>query len=193
MTDIKRYEINYEMFHAVSTAMSKDEALYYLMGVYVHDVGNTRRYVATDGHILLICVDENPMGEKLPEKGIIIGGKFPKYKSNIAYNMIRILDDKTVVFGDDNSSFAGYVVDGEYPDYSRVLPQETNKAKCYVVVNPMYLKKITDFVGVGKIPFVNDEHSPAVFTNDNRIGVIMPMRGDDCSPSFYKSFIKQAK
>lgn len=115
-------------------AMSSEETRYYLNGIYLHTAveggENVLRSVATDGH-RLARVDVPCPSEAEGMPGVIVPRK--------TVNEIRKLlddDDLTVAisvsetkvrFATPEVSLTSKVVDGTFPDYSRVIPQSNTR------------------------------------------------------------------
>lgn len=110
-------------------AMSNEETRYYLNGVYFHEAeseGNKiLRAVATDGHRLSkVDVDlpsgaENISGSIIPRKTIGEIGKLiedapSEINVSIAESKIKFVFGNTILFSK--------LIDGNFPDYSRVIP-----------------------------------------------------------------------
>ncbi len=176
---MNKYEFNYDYLRAVAPAVSKEETRYYLGGVYVHDDEEGRHYVATDGHILLHILDSEPQGNKLSE-GLIIKSKFKDFKkNNFILNYATQLDSQTIVFGRGENSEIASIVDGTYPDYSRVIPKKLKSIKTYRLFNSRFLKIAEKFMhGLSNTLTDEDDSgcSPVVWKKDNMMVVLMPMR-----------------
>jgi DNA polymerase-3 subunit beta len=118
-----------EMIDRTIFSVSTDETRYTLSGVYVEsgDKG-ILRMVATDGHRLAM-IERSLAGAKL-EKGVILPRKGLQ-------ELRKLLDDTdlaevTITIGDRDARFqAGTVslfmrlVEGEFPDYRQVIPNES--------------------------------------------------------------------
>ncbi|RMF44887.1 MAG: DNA polymerase III subunit beta [Deltaproteobacteria bacterium] len=127
------------MLEKTAFSMSNDESKYNLNGIFFQALetdGNLMlRLVATDGHRLSLVEQplETPAGDELL-KGVI----FPKKG---VFELRKIADDGEAPIGlgflennaivrKDDTVIAMRLVDGEFPDYSRVIPQEQDiKAK----------------------------------------------------------------
>ena len=111
-------------------AMAQQDVRYYLNGLMLEIADGKLRSVATDGHRLAMCeiaVDASSIETKqiiLPRKGV----------SELA----RLLDsdnsDVTIEIGNNHIRmkfaeliFTSKLIDGKFPDYQRVLPQNTDK------------------------------------------------------------------
>lgn len=111
----------------VSAAASTEIARYYLCGVFVHVVGDRLTFVATNGHTL--AVDSIPVPDgaaKIP--GVIVSSK-------TVAEIIKLCGDNlgpvTMIVGQSgvgvdvgSQSIRSKVIDGNYPDYARVIPKD---------------------------------------------------------------------
>ena len=128
----------------VSFAMATEETRYYLCGVYlhVHD-GNKLRGVATDGHRLGCVEAECPEGaEEIP--GVIIPSKTVSQLLKILAGqdgtVLVTLDTRQIQFTVGDVHFTSKLIDGTYPDYTRVIPTANGKV---AVTKPEFLLKAT--------------------------------------------------
>lgn len=109
---------------SASTELSRN----YLRGVYLHVVNGRLTFVATNGHTLALDSMPVPDGaEKIP--GVIVPSK-------AVAEIIKLCGDNlgsvTVIVGPSgvgvdagSESVRSKVIDGNYPDYLRVIPKET--------------------------------------------------------------------
>ena len=128
-------------------AVSTDETRYYLNGIYLHaidtEAGVRLRAVATDGHRLARMDVELPEGGKgMP--GIILPRKTVQ---ELAKLLADHSDEVSVSLSPNKIRFtAGHVVltskliDGTFPDYQRVIPQ--NNDKSMQVENALFSKAV---------------------------------------------------
>lgn len=122
-----------KMIDKTRFAISNDETRYYLNGLYIHikqDENNNSKLcnVATDGHRLALSFIEfkefkNPFGIIVPKKSVnefrrIIEGA-QKVKIGISRIKIRIEAGSNLMLSK--------VIDGEFPDYSKILPKANDK------------------------------------------------------------------
>lgn len=122
------------LFDKAKFAISTEETRYYLNGIYMHAAdsagGKVLRCVATDGHRLARIDADLPDGaDTLP--GVIVPRK--------AVGEIRkLLDDDDAViavsvsetkvrFATPEVTLTSKVIDGSYPDYTRVIPEGNTK------------------------------------------------------------------
>lgn len=117
------------LFDKAKFAISTEETRYYLNGVYLHvstgDIGAVLRCVATDGHRLARIDAPLPEGAtSMP--GVIV----PRKTVN---ELRKLLDDDTaeiavsvsetkVRFATPAITLTSKVIDGTFPDYTRVIP-----------------------------------------------------------------------
>ncbi|MCA2016484.1 DNA polymerase III subunit beta [Vibrio tritonius] len=110
-------------------SMANQDVRYYLNGMLFEVDGNVLRSVATDGHRMAVSTtqfDANLAQSQLivPRKGVL--------------ELVKLLDvpEQTVTLQIGSSNiraevnnfiFTSKLVDGRFPDYRRVLPQNTNK------------------------------------------------------------------
>ncbi len=115
-------------------AISTEETRYYLTGIYLHTVveaGRTLlRAVATDGHRLALAEMPAPEGAA-GAAGVIVPRK-------TIQEARRLLDDsgesislqlsaQKVRFEFGRASLTSKVIDGSFPDYTRVIPRENHR------------------------------------------------------------------
>jgi DNA polymerase-3 subunit beta len=125
------------LFEKSRFAISTEETRYYLNGVYMHvadgdggDGGRRLRCVATDGHRLARIDAPLPEGaEGMP--GVIVPRK-------AVGELRKLLDDDDAAIGVSVSetkvcfrtvdiALTSKVIDGTFPDYSRVIPQNNTR------------------------------------------------------------------
>jgi DNA polymerase-3 subunit beta len=106
-------------------SMAQQDVRYYLNGLLLETSGKSLRSVATDGHRLALCDVDLPEGAKpgqqviVPRKGVlelqrILGGEDQTLEVAIGSNHVR------VQIGDIR--FTSKLIDGRFPEYSRVIP-----------------------------------------------------------------------
>lgn len=127
-TDLKR------LIDKTRFAISTEETRYYLNGIYLHvtdsDGAQVLRAVATDGHRLAkveLPVPEGAVG--MP--GVIIPRKavqeIRKLIDEFDGEVAIALSDTKVRFGFDNAVLTSKLIDGTFPDYNRVIPENNDK------------------------------------------------------------------
>lgn len=114
-------------------SISSDETRHYLNGIYLHKTSLENKYfltgVATDSHRLSsssLEINQDIIFEPviLPKKTIYQLISLLEQSSS----KIRICNNKSKVkFVMDNGVLISKVIDGRFPDYSKVVPKENNK------------------------------------------------------------------
>ncbi|AIF80599.1 DNA polymerase III subunit beta [endosymbiont of Acanthamoeba sp. UWC8] len=115
-------------------AISNEETRYYLNGIYLHSIesegAGLLRAVSTDGHRLARAEVALPEGAKnIP--GIII----PKKTVNELIKLVEDFNDdiniglsvNKAIFEIGNSKLITKLIDGKFPDYTRVIPTNNDK------------------------------------------------------------------
>ncbi|NVK13885.1 MAG: DNA polymerase III subunit beta [Rhodobacteraceae bacterium] len=117
------------LFDKSKFAISTEETRYYLNGVYLHvssgDGGKVLRAVATDGHRLARIDAELPLGaEDMP--GVIVPrktvGELRKLLDDDDMDIAVSVSETKVRFATPNITLTSKVIDGTFPDYTRVIP-----------------------------------------------------------------------
>jgi len=131
-----------EMIEKTFFAVSQDESKYNLNGIFcqVQEDTDQLRLVATDGHRLSMIDktiektenEELTRGVILPRKGIL---ELKKLAEDGVGNLHLGFMDNNAVVSKDQTVIIMRLVDGEFPDYSRVIPK-TNEQKASIAVDP---------------------------------------------------------
>ena len=117
------------LFDKSKFAISTEETRYYLNGVYMHvadsDGSQVLRCVATDGHRLARIDAELPDGaESLP--GVIVPrktvGELRKLLDDDDTEIAVSVSETKVRFAAPGITLTSKVIDGTFPDYTRVIP-----------------------------------------------------------------------
>ena len=118
------------LFDKSKFAISTEETRYYLNGVYMHvadaDGGKVLRCVATDGHRLARIDADLPSGaENMP--GVIVPrktvGELRKLLDDDDTEIAVSVSETKVRFATPDITLTSKVIDGTFPDYTRVIPQ----------------------------------------------------------------------
>lgn len=143
------------------SAMSTEETRYYLNGVYIHAAEKegvkVLRTVATDGHRLAMFDMPLPEGaEGMP--GVIMPRKMINELRKLvdeAADTIQIeMSESKVRFAFDHIVLTSKLIDGTFPDYTRVIPEGNNKI---VEVDPKAFTSAID-----RVSTISDGKSRAV-------------------------------
>lgn len=147
-------------------AMSTEETRYYLNGIYVHAAQNNGvdilRAVATDGHRLARFEMPLPAGAQsmagviIPRKAI---GELRKLIDDAADTIKIELSENKVRFSFDHVVLTSKLIDGTFPDYERVIPENNDKI---VEVDPKLFTRAID-----RVSTISDGKSRAVKVNLN--------------------------
>ncbi|MEL6798238.1 MAG: DNA polymerase III subunit beta [Pseudomonadota bacterium] len=117
------------LFDKSKFAISTEETRYYLNGVYMHvaegDGGQSLRCVATDGHRLARIDAPLPQGaETMP--GVIVPrktvGELRKLLDDDEAQIAVSVSETKVRFATPEITLTSKVIDGTFPDYTRVIP-----------------------------------------------------------------------
>jgi DNA polymerase-3 subunit beta len=114
-------------------AISTEETRYYLNGIYLHvsdEAQPVLKAAATDGHRLARVTVPRPDGAQgMP--GIIIPRKcvveLRKLLEEVDGTVQVSLSDSKIRFGLGNAVLTSKLIDGTFPDYSRVIPTANDK------------------------------------------------------------------
>ncbi|PLY04650.1 MAG: DNA polymerase III subunit beta [Desulfuromonas sp.] len=133
-TDIKDIDKNMinEMIDKTIFSVSNDETKFNLTGIYIKynsEEGNLV-FVSTDGHRLSLInkkineklSDKFEDGFILPKKGII---ELKKLLENIDGNINIGISDNNFSVSNENTTLIMRMVDGDFPDYNRVIPEKS--------------------------------------------------------------------
>jgi DNA polymerase-3 subunit beta len=118
------------LFDKAKFAISTEETRYYLNGVYLHvsdgEDGKVLRAVATDGHRLArIDTDLPESAADMP--GVIVPrktvGELRKLLDDDDMEIAVSVSETKVRFATPSITLTSKVIDGTFPDYTRVIPQ----------------------------------------------------------------------
>lgn len=122
------------LFDKAKFAISTEETRYYLNGVYMHtatgEAGPVLRCVATDGHRLARIDADLPAGaEDMP--GVIVPRKtvaeLRKLLDDDEAQIAVSVSETKVRFATPEVTLTSKVIDGTFPDYSRVIPVNNSR------------------------------------------------------------------
>jgi DNA polymerase-3 subunit beta len=122
------------LFDKSKFAISTEETRYYLNGVYMHvsesEGARVLRCVATDGHRLArIDADLPPGAEDMP--GVIVPrktvGELRKLLDDDEAQIAVSVSETKVRFATPEITLTSKVIDGTFPDYTRVIPAGNTK------------------------------------------------------------------
>ncbi|MGF1739247.1 DNA polymerase III subunit beta [Photobacterium satsumensis] len=118
-----------QLIDSTQFSMAHQDVRYYLNGMLFETDGQQLRSVATDGHRMAVCAvathDELPAKQIIvPRKGVmelmrLLDSPDEEIRLQIGHSNIRAEVN--------NYIFTSKLVDGRFPDYRRVMPQNSNK------------------------------------------------------------------
>jgi DNA polymerase-3 subunit beta len=127
-------EVLRRLFDKSKFAISTEETRYYLNGVYMHiadgEEGRVLRCVATDGHRLArIDAPVPPGAEDMP--GVIVPrktvGEMRKLLDEDETDIAVSVSETKVRFATSDITLTSKVIDGTFPDYTRVIPHANTR------------------------------------------------------------------
>ena len=166
------------LFDKAKFAISTEETRYYLNGVYMHvaagDDGRVLRCVATDGHRLARIDASLPDGASgMP--GVIVPRKTVNELRKLLEDddaMIKVSVSETKVrFETPVLSLTSKVIDGTFPDYTRVIPTGNTKR---LEVDASEFAKAVD-----RVATVSSERSRAVKLSLDEDRLILSVNAPD--------------
>lgn len=119
-----------ELIDKTYFAMAQQDVRYYLNGVLLEMGADRIRAVATDGHRLSVCDALVKTGAPkttqsiVPRKGIL---ELQRLMTESAENATVTLSENHLRVDLGGIAYTAKLVDGKFPDYDRVIPQNTTK------------------------------------------------------------------
>ncbi|WP_020678236.1 DNA polymerase III subunit beta [Geopsychrobacter electrodiphilus] len=167
LLNISSFKIN-EMIDKTIFSISNDETKYNLNGIFLKYEDEKLSMISTDGHRLSYSftdIEEKfilfDKGIILPKKGIFELRKIINKENN---NLeISIVDNNFIII-DENTILIMRLVDGDFPDYKRVIPE-----KCE---NTSIINKNEFFHALKRISVLSSEKTKGIkinFTNNKAI------------------------
>lgn len=158
-----------EMIDKTSFAVSTDETRYNINGFLFEKDTSKIRMVATDGHRLALI--EKPdlkalsAGEKegvlLPRKGVMEMRKLLDEKKG---DFLLGITDKSAVMKKDSTVISVRLLEGEFPDYKKVIPKDNEKEVIADRVNLLSSLKRVSILSSDKIKGVKFSFSAKKLT-----------------------------
>lgn len=142
-------------------AISTEETRYFLNGIYFHKrIDGQKNYlsvVATDGH-RLAKIDLDVENDSQKFSGVIVPKKTVNelYKLLLDYDgQIKInLNSNKIVFFIGDSILISKLIDGNFPDYNRVIPTDNN--------NLLQINRNDFSLAVDRVSTITTEKSPVI-------------------------------
>ena len=161
-----------------SFSMSSEETRYYLNGIYLHSIKegelNKLRTVSTDGHRLSRVDMSLPDGaDGIP--GVIIPRKtimeIRKLLEDHTGNISLSLSDTKIRLSFNNVILTSKLLDGTFPDYSRVIPEQNDKL---VTISNQLISEAVD-----RVSTVSTDKTRAIKININKATLIISATNPD--------------
>ena len=164
--ELPNKDFKYSIKHTIF-ATSDDETRYFLNGIYIEYKDNKLHFVATDGRRLAIVKKEvdssiaNFNGIIVPPKILNIIYKRLSDEGNISIG----ITEKNVFFFFNNYKFYSILIDGQYPNYDRVIPE--NQERVFEVDRKEFLE------GLKRVSLMVEQKSKRVLLNmsENNISI----------------------
>ncbi len=166
------------LFDKSKFAISTEETRYYLNGVYMHvaeaDGGRVLRCVATDGHRLARIDADLPEGAGgmpgviVPRKTV---GELRKLLDDDDMQIAVSVSETKVRFATPNITLTSKVIDGTFPDYTRVIPSGNTRR---LEVDAAEFAKAVD-----RVATVSSERSRAVKLSLDEDRLILSVNAPD--------------
>ena len=154
-------KILFKLIDKTKFAISNEETRYFLNGLYfnIHeeDSNTILTLVGTDGHRLAKFshkIDnkvDNVSGVIIPKKTIF---ELSKLLSDIDEDIEMIIDSNKVIFYINEIVFVSKLIDGSFPDYKRVIPNENN--------NILEIDREKLLAAVDRVSTIANEKSPVI-------------------------------
>ncbi len=114
-----------EMINQTVFSVSADETRYFMNGVFMEKVENKLQLVATDGRRLAFISKE--FGVSIPDfKGVIVPPKILNIihkRASDEGSLSIAVGEKNIFFRFANYEFSSVLIEGQFPNYSRVIPE----------------------------------------------------------------------
>ena len=156
-------------------AISTEETRYYLTGIYLHTVVEdgraVLRAVATDGHRLALADMPAPEGSA-GSAGVIVPRKTIQEARRLLEDAGETVDlqlsPQKVRFEFGRAALTSKVIDGSFPDYTRVIPRDNQRVVC--VDNALFA------AAVDRVATISSEKSRSVKLTAESGKVILTVR-----------------
>jgi DNA polymerase-3 subunit beta len=119
-----------KLIDRTSFAMAQQDVRYYLNGMLLEISSNLIRTVATDGHRLALSeikktvTDQEEIQVILPRKAVV---ELSRLLNELDHDITIELSTNYLKVLLQNSIFTTKLIDGRFPDYTRVMPSSTDK------------------------------------------------------------------
>jgi len=171
-------KVLHRLFEKTKFAMSTEETRYYLNGVYFHIANSSDkrvlRTVATDGH-RLAQIDENIPTDLEEMPGVIVPrktvGELRMILESDEDSIAISVSETKIRFATSSLILTSKVIDGSFPDYTRVIPKGNEKK---LEVNASEFAQSVD-----RVSTISSERARAVKLNLYRDRLILSVNSPD--------------
>ncbi len=155
-----------EMIESTIFSVSNDETKFNLTGIYIRSENDKNiSFVSTDGHRLSlirrqindILEDKFNEGFILPKKGII---ELKKLLENIDERINIGISENNFSINNEDTTLIMRMVDGDFPDYKRVIPEKGNNSA--IINKDLFLHALK------RISVLSSEKSKGIKINLNK-------------------------
>jgi len=151
----------YKLIDKTKFAISNEETRYFLNGLYFSIVKNENKFnitiVGTDGHRLAkSTLVEGDITNEIP--GVIIPKKtineLSKLLADFSDDIEIDISTNKIIFFIDNIILTSKLIDGNFPDYKRVIPNDNN--------NNLVIDRQSLLSAVDRVSTIANEKSPVI-------------------------------
>lgn len=179
-------QINTEYFRNCCYVVPKDQFRKNLQYVYIYDDNNKRFYVATDC-FALIEFNEEIIGNKLPDDGILLKKpnisdlkkiKNSHFELTLATNL-KYGEEKEILTQQNKLKITIY--NFRFPNYKGIMPSESNAINykydenIFDIIDPKYIKIFIEKLGIKKeniLKIPENHNKTGIFYQSEHIRVI---------------------
>ena len=151
----------FDLINKTKFAISNEETRYFLNGLYFNifskEDSSTLTFVGTDGHRLATSsaitgfVSMEIPGVIIPKKTI---NELSKLLSENSHDIEIDISSNKIIFYIDNLILISKLIDGNFPDYTRVIPKNNNN---HLIINRSNLLSAVD-----RVSTISNEKSPSI-------------------------------
>ena len=135
-----------EVLRVTTPSISDEQTRYYLRGVYLHEVNGQAAFCSTDGHRLALHKTAIPY----TGPGVIVHKDtlkpLAKLLAKRSGDITVTTSPRHITIGAEGFTIAAKVIDGTFPDYTRVFPKDTAKYTATVALD--MIPKVRDLTFV---------------------------------------------
>jgi DNA polymerase-3 subunit beta len=158
------------LFDKTKFAISTEETRYYLNGVYLHNADGKMKAVATDGHRLALA---EYGGHSDAFAGVIVPTKTVMLISGLSDigDVSLSISATKIMFQHGSTTVVSKVIDGTFPDYTRVIPQNNRNV---LIASASVMKSAAN-----RVALVSDERARAVALSTSEGQIAMTVKGQN--------------